>query len=58
VWPDIQIARVDHWLKNVFMLLGVAFAFFYVPERLAWDGARRLSCPCSPRASSHPTTTC
>jgi 4-hydroxybenzoate polyprenyltransferase len=28
-WPYIQIARVDHWFKNAFMLLGVLLAFFY-----------------------------
>lgn len=36
VWPYIQIARVDHWFKNAFMVLGVLFAFFYVPEKLDW----------------------
>lgn len=30
-WPYVQIARIDHWFKNVFMLLGVVFAFFYMP---------------------------
>ena len=38
------IARPDHWFKNVFMLIGVALAFFYRPElveslsflRIAW----------------------
>ena len=30
-WPYVQIARVDHWLKNVFMLLGVVLALFYEP---------------------------
>ncbi len=32
LWPYVQIARVDHWFKNIFMLLGVALAFFYEPE--------------------------
>jgi 4-hydroxybenzoate polyprenyltransferase len=36
LWPYIQIARIDHWFKNAFMLLGVLFAFFYVPEKLSW----------------------
>lgn len=36
VWPYVQIARVDHWFKNAFMVLGVLFAFFYVPEELNW----------------------
>jgi len=24
----VQIARVDHWFKNVFMILGVVLAMF------------------------------
>ncbi|MDO4582959.1 MAG: UbiA prenyltransferase family protein [Planctomycetia bacterium] len=32
MYPYIQIARPDHWFKNVFMLLGVLFALFYTPE--------------------------
>ena len=31
VWPYVQIARVDHWFKNAFMLLGVVLAVFYEP---------------------------
>ena len=31
VWPYVQIARVDHWFKNAFMILGVVLAFFYEP---------------------------
>jgi 4-hydroxybenzoate polyprenyltransferase len=31
IWPYVQIARVDHWLKNVFMLLGIVLALFYEP---------------------------
>ena len=29
--PYVQIARMDHWFKNAFMLLGVMLAFFYEP---------------------------
>jgi decaprenyl-phosphate phosphoribosyltransferase len=29
----VQLARPDHWFKNVFMLLGVLLAVFYYPER-------------------------
>ena len=29
-----SIARPDHWLKNVFMLIGVVLAFFYKPALL------------------------
>src|SRR5262245_45792339 len=36
IWPYIQIARVDRRFKNAFMLLGVLFAFFYLPEELNW----------------------
>ena len=32
VWPYVQIARVDHWFKNAFMLLGVVLAVFYDPS--------------------------
>lgn len=28
----VQIARVDHWFKNAFMVLGVMLAFFYEPR--------------------------
>jgi decaprenyl-phosphate phosphoribosyltransferase len=34
IWPYIQIARVDHWFKNTFMLLGVLVAFFYEPASI------------------------
>ncbi len=37
IWPYIQIARIDHWFKNVFMLLGVLLAVFYRPDVLAWS---------------------
>lgn len=30
-----SIARPDHWLKNVFMLIGVVLAFFYEPALFA-----------------------
>src|SRR5215510_10494795 len=33
----VQIARVDHWFKNVFMLLGVILAVFYEPKVLSWS---------------------
>lgn len=28
----VQIARIDHWFKNAFMLLGVVLAVFYEPR--------------------------
>ena len=36
VWPYVQIARVDHWFKNAFMLLGVILAAFYEPAVITW----------------------
>ena len=32
----VQIARPDHWFKNVFMLPGFALAIFYAPELFQW----------------------
>ncbi len=37
IWPYIQIARIDHWFKNSFMLLGVILAVFYEPRVAAWS---------------------
>ena len=39
VWPYVQIARIDHWFKNAFMLLGIVLAVFYRPDVLAWSSA-------------------
>lgn len=36
--PYIQIARPDHWFKNVFMLLGVVLAVFYAPHAFQAEG--------------------
>jgi len=36
IWPYVQIARIDHWFKNTFMLLGVLLACFYKPASLTW----------------------
>jgi decaprenyl-phosphate phosphoribosyltransferase len=33
----LQIARVDHWFKNAFMLLGVILAVFYEPQVASWS---------------------
>ncbi|MGI9432039.1 MAG: UbiA prenyltransferase family protein [Myxococcota bacterium] len=35
--PYIQMARIDHWFKNTFMLLGVIVALFVEPSLLRWD---------------------
>jgi decaprenyl-phosphate phosphoribosyltransferase len=32
IWAYVQIARVDHWFKNVFMMFGVVLAIFYEPS--------------------------
>lgn len=34
--PYVQIARPDHWFKNLFMVLGVVLAFFHAGADLAW----------------------
>src|SRR6478672_3301857 len=33
----VQIARIDHWFKNAFMLLGVVLAVFYEPGVASWS---------------------
>ena len=43
IWPYVQIARVDHWVKNAFMLLGVVVAVFYHPGALSWGISARLA---------------
>ncbi len=42
MWPYVQIARVDHWFKNTFMLLGVLLAFFYEPSLFIWINLPQL----------------
>jgi 4-hydroxybenzoate polyprenyltransferase len=42
VWAYVQIARIDHWFKNAFMLLGVVLAVFYEPDAASWGNAWRL----------------
>jgi decaprenyl-phosphate phosphoribosyltransferase len=42
IWPYIEIARVDHWFKNSFMVLGVVLALFYYREPITWALAPRL----------------
>jgi 4-hydroxybenzoate polyprenyltransferase len=37
-----QIARVDHWFKNVFVLPGMVVAFGMSPEYVAADAGRRM----------------
>jgi 4-hydroxybenzoate polyprenyltransferase len=40
--PYVQMARIDHWFKNAFMLLGVIVALFVEPSLLRWDVVPRL----------------
>lgn len=40
--PYVQIARIDHWFKNAFMILGVLLAFFYRPELFTIASAWKL----------------
>ncbi len=42
-WPYVQIARVDHWFKNVFMLLGVVVALFVDHELVSWKSVPTLA---------------
>jgi 4-hydroxybenzoate polyprenyltransferase len=37
VWPYVELARIDHWFKNSFMLLGVVLALFYRLEAITWS---------------------
>jgi 4-hydroxybenzoate polyprenyltransferase len=39
----VQIARIDHWFKNVFMVLGVILAMFYEPQVAAWSSLLPLA---------------
>ena len=43
IWPYVQVARVDHWFKNAFMLLGVLLAFFYDPGSLTWASLPQIA---------------
>ena len=42
LWPYIQIARIDHWFKNAFMLLGVLVALFVEPSLWSWSSVPPL----------------
>jgi hypothetical protein len=37
----VQIARVDHWFKNAFMMLGTLLALFYQPSCSPGPACRR-----------------
>ena len=57
VWPYVQIARVDHWFKNAFMILGVVLAFFYEPALATvaslWPLAVALLATCLTASSNY-----
>lgn len=42
-WAYVEIARVDHWFKNSFMVLGVILAFFYEPRVASWSSVLPLA---------------
>jgi decaprenyl-phosphate phosphoribosyltransferase len=42
IGPYIEIARIDHWFKNAFMLLGLVVAVFFEPDLLSWDAVPQL----------------
>lgn len=33
----IQIARPDHWFKNIFVLPGIVLSYFFLPEQWSWE---------------------
>jgi len=37
--PYVQLARIDHWYRNAFMLFGAVLAVFYRPEVLRLEAA-------------------
>jgi len=39
----VEIARIDHWFKNAFMLLGVILAVFYQPGVAVWSNVVPLA---------------
>ncbi len=40
--PYLQIARFDHWFKNIFMLPGVVVALYAQPELVTWQTGERV----------------
>jgi decaprenyl-phosphate phosphoribosyltransferase len=41
--PYAQMARINHWCKNTFMLVGALLAFFFKPESLTWTAVTQLA---------------
>lgn len=40
--PYLQIARFDHWFKNIFMLPGVVVALYAQQDLLSWQVGLRV----------------
>ena len=43
IGPYIEIARIDHWFKNAFMLLGLVVAVFFEPDLLSLESVPQLA---------------
>jgi len=43
MWAYIQIARPDHWIKNVFVLPGIVLSYFFLPDLWSWHVLPRLA---------------
>lgn len=37
ITPYIEIARIDHWFKNVFLIPGIVVALYAQPDLLSWS---------------------
>lgn len=42
MWAYVQIARPDHWFKNIFVLPGVLLVFFFYPDYWNWGHLPRM----------------
>jgi 4-hydroxybenzoate polyprenyltransferase len=42
LWAHVQIARLDHWIKNIFVLPGVVIALSLDPVAMDWPFVTRL----------------
>ena len=55
--PYIQIARLDHWFKNIFVLPGILLAFFFNPDLMSMEALPAilygLACVCLIASSNY-----
>jgi hypothetical protein len=58
VRPYLQLARVDHWFKNAFMLFGSFLALFFEPSLFRLGALPSWPSPSWPPVWSPPATTC